>query len=158
MLNLKKCHFALPKLRLLRYIVLQEGLQVDPKKVKKLVDIWPPKTIIEIKSFLGLTSYYHWFIKNFAKIAAPLVKKIQKDASLKWNEEAQVSFDTLKKALTTALILCFFNLEKPFILTIDALALGLGAVLSQIQQDSKEKVVTYGSLKLKDAQASYTAT
>ena len=158
MLNPEKCYFARPKLGLLGHIVSQDGLQVDPAKVQKLVDMRPPKTITEIKSFLGLASYYWRFVQDFAKIAAPLIKKTQKDASLEWNQEAQDSFDALKESLTTAPVLNYPNPANPFILTTDASAIGLGAMLSQIGEDGKEHAIAYASKSLQPSQASYAAT
>ena len=126
--------------------------------MQKLVDIWPPKTITEIKLFLTLASYYRRFVQDFAKIAAPLIKKTQKDASLEWNQEAQDSYDALKKSLTTAPVLNYLNLANLFIVTTDASALRLRAMLFQIREDSKEHVIAYASRSLQPSQASYTAT
>ena len=67
-LKSSKCHFGRTKLPLLGHIISRQGLQVDPKKVEKLVNMRSLKTVSEIQSVLGLGSYYHKFIPKFVEI------------------------------------------------------------------------------------------
>jgi hypothetical protein len=57
----------------------------------------PPTTVLEIQSFLGLAGYYRWFIKDFTKIAKPMMKLLEKNNAFQWTKEGQASFEELKK-------------------------------------------------------------
>src|SRR5262249_4756013 len=76
--KLSKCEFWLDRVGFLGYIVSKEGIQVDPQKVEA-VSNWPrPTNVTEIRSFLGMASYYKRFVKDFSKTVAPLTKLTQK--------------------------------------------------------------------------------
>ncbi len=80
--------------------IIQEGLKMDDHKVKEIVDWEPPKLVPALRSFLGLASYYRKFIKNFAKIAAPLTNLLKKFAvTYDWDEACDKAFETLKGIL-----------------------------------------------------------
>jgi len=87
-LNPEKCHFGRPELPLLGHIISRQGLHVDPAKIEKLINLRPPKTVTEIRSILGLGSYYRNFVQDFAKIVHPLVKMTRKDIPLVWDDAA----------------------------------------------------------------------
>jgi len=157
-LNPEKCHFTRFKVELLGHIVSCDGLQVNPDKVKKLVEMRLPRNTSEVRSFLGLASYYRRFVKDFAKIAHPIIKMTGKDVHIVWDKPAQISFNTLKEALTTAPVLAYPNPKKPFILTTDASSLALSAILFQEDDFKIELVIAYTSQTLNQAQASYSAT
>ena len=147
-LNPEKCHFTRAKVELLGHVVSCNGLQVNPDKVKKLVEMRLPRNTSELRSFLGLASYYRRFVKDFAKIADPIIKMTRKDANVCWDTAAQISFNTLKQALTTAPVLAYPNSKKPFILTTDASSLALGAILTQEDDNKLEHVIAYASQTL----------
>ena len=86
----------------------------------------------DVKSFLGLCSYYRQYIKNFAMIARPLHKASETKSSFTWTKETQEAFESLKKHLSSAPSLAFPDSKEPFILYTDARFTALGAVLAQV--------------------------
>ena len=141
----------------------KEGISPNPEKVQKVKD-WPVSSNVkEVHSFLGLASYYRWFIPQFVKWANPLHDLIHPVATKKthariklppleqnlppyeWTTSHQESFDRLKLTLTSAPVLAYLNYEKPFLLETDASLKGLGAVLSQEDDNSSMRVISYAS-------------
>ena len=153
----KKCHLFQEKVLYLGHVVTKEGISTDPTKVDRVKD-WPiPHSVKETRSFLGLCGYYRRFVKDFSKIASPLHRLTQKDSKFFWNSDCQTGFERLKNLLTTSPILTFPDFSLPFILDTDASGDGIGAVLSQVQ-NGKERVIAYGSKKLKKAERMYDVT
>ena len=111
----------------------------------------------QMKSFLGLCSYYRRYIKNFAEVAWPLHKASETTSPLKWTTEAQQAFDELKARLLTTPILAFPTMEDSFILYTDARNLAMGAVLAQVQ-NRQERAICYESKAFSKPQSKYSAT
>ncbi|XP_073051214.1 uncharacterized protein [Primulina eburnea] len=108
--NFKKCEFWLESVTFLGHIISATGVSVDPKKVEAIVD-WPrPKTVTEIRSFLGLAGYLRKFVEGFSSIAIPITKLTQKNSKFQWSEECEKSFETLKRSLP--LRRCWYYLWK----------------------------------------------
>jgi hypothetical protein len=91
----------------------------------------PPTTASEIWSFLGLAGYYRRFIKDFSKIAKPMIKLLEKNKTFEWTVECQASFEELRKYLTSTPVLVLPDLTKKFDIYYDASCRGLGCVLMQ---------------------------
>ena len=108
----------------------EDGTLVVIDTVEKVQSFEPCRDIRDVRSFLGLSGYYRKFIKDYATIAAPLHKLLQKNKIFKWTVYCQEAFEELKKALTSAPILIRPDYDKKFILYTDASRVGLGAVLS----------------------------
>ncbi|KAG1419562.1 hypothetical protein G6F58_004549 [Rhizopus delemar] len=157
-LNPEKCFFFKDHLKFLGYIVTKEGIQTDPEKIKKIVDYPVPRTITQVRAFLGIASYYRRFIKNFASIARPLHDQTKTKKKLPWTKETTDSFVLLKKLLTTAPVLTRPDFTKSFILVTDASKLGLGCILTQLDENGKEHPVVYASRGLKSSEIHYAAT
>ena len=162
----EKCHWFAEKLRYLGHEISADGIAPDPGKISAVAEWKKPKNEAELRSFLGLASYYRRFVPGFAKVAAPLhallggtpKKKRGRKASSPavhvaegWNETCDVSFNQLKSLLTSAPLLGYPDFKLPFILEVDASHLGLGAVLSQ-QQGNCRVVIGYASRGLRGSE------
>ena len=113
-------------------VVLENGtVQMDPAKLKGMAD-WPqPWWVTDVCTFLGFMGFYHYFVPNYSTIAWPLIQLTKKNAVFKWTEECKVAFKQLKTLMCSHPILWQPDYIKAFFLTTDALAYGMGAVLSQ---------------------------
>ena len=144
-IKLKKGYFCFPSIAFLGHIVGRNGIAPDPAKIEKVKNFPEPTNLKELRGALGLFSYYRKFVKDFSKIAKPLLDLLKKDAPFSWKEKQQTAFDYLKKKLIEAPILQYPDFNKPFVLFTDASGDGIGAVLSQLNDDGKECVITYAS-------------
>ena len=108
-------------------------------------DFPTPRNLKQLRSFLGLASYYRRFIPKFSQVAAPLYVMTKKDALYQWTPKCQDTFDELKQKLTQAPLLAFPDFSKSFILETDASESGLGEVLAQEQDDGMVKPICYAS-------------
>jgi hypothetical protein len=132
-LSSKKCHLFQKEVQYLGHVVSDKGVAVDQHKVKAVQE-WPvPNNLHELRSFLGLCTYYRRYVPGFASIAKPLTRLTEGQRRFCWDQECQESFRKLKNALTNAPVLGYPLPEGQFILDTDASNVGLGAVLSQNQ-------------------------
>ena len=146
-----KYQLGLDKVHYLGHVFSESGMSPDKEKIAVIKD-WPiPKTVTEIRQFLGLASYYHRYIQQFADITTPLHYLTEKTATFVWTEECQKGFQRLKDLLSQAPVLCYPSLTKDFELQTDASAVGLGVVL---EQDGH--VVAYASRSLTHAERQYS--
>nr|ABA94359.1 retrotransposon protein, putative, Ty3-gypsy subclass [Oryza sativa Japonica Group] len=145
-----KCEFWLSEVKFLGHVISAGGVAVDPSNVESVTNWKQPKTVLEIRSFLGLAGYYRRFIENFSKIAKPMTRLLQKDVKYKWSEECEQSFQELKNRLISAPILILPEPKKGFQVYCDASKLGLGCVLMQ-----DGKMVAYASRQLRPHEKNY---
>jgi len=123
-----------------------------------MVRNWPaPRNLTELRSFLGLCSYYRRFIAGFANIAASLHRWQRKNGAFQWTEEQDGAFSRLKEALISAPVLGMPTGSGTFYLDCDASDIGLGAVLSE-DQNGSEVVIAYASRTLSKAERNYDVT
>jgi hypothetical protein len=113
----------------LGHVISSEGIVVDPSKVRDILDWEPPKSVHQVRSFLGLAGYYRRFILNFSKISKPITELLKKGIKYVWSKECDEAFQTLKKLLTTSPVLAQPDNVKPFDIYCDASGTGLGCVL-----------------------------
>ncbi|MDM1593498.1 RNase H-like domain-containing protein, partial [Escherichia coli] len=146
----RKCTFFTPQIEYLGFIVSADGISVDPTKIKDILEWPPPGSIKEIRGFLGITGWYRIFIKDYAKIAAPLTDLLKKECRIVWLPIHQTSFTQLKKILTSAPVLKLPDFTKEFEVVTDASGLALGGVLIQ-----EGRPLAYTSHKLKPYEANY---
>ncbi|GJV03741.1 putative reverse transcriptase domain-containing protein [Tanacetum coccineum] len=137
--------------RFLGHVINGDGIHVDPSKIEAVKNWKAPRTLAEVRSFLGLAGYYRRFIEDFSKIAKPLTVLTQKIKTYDWGEEQKNAFQTLKDKLCNAPILALPDGSEDFVVYCDASGLGLGCVLMQ-----RGKVIAYASRQLKIHEKNYT--
>lgn len=154
----KKCEFMKTEISFLGLIVGQKGLRVDPKKVEVLRE-WPqPKTLTDVRSFMGLLQFFRRFIKDFSKLASPLTNLTKKGQGIqKWDDKCDKAFEALKKSITTAPILVAPDWKNPFRGHVDASEFAVGGTLTQLDESGKDRVIAFFSKKLSPAEQNYTA-
>ena len=81
------------------------GVSVDPEKVEAVMGWERPKSVFDIRSFLGLAGYYRRFIEDFSRIEAPMTRLTQKEVKFEWDDRSEEAFQELKRRLTSAPIL-----------------------------------------------------
>ena len=119
-------------------------LKEDPTKIKTVVKWERPQTVTEVRSFLGLASYYKRFVEGFSKMVSPLTQLTRKDQPFSLTGECEVCFEDMKKRLTIAPILAIPDTAKTFEVYCDASYHGLGCVLMQ-----EKWPIAYASRQLK---------
>ena len=158
-----KCEFFKSKTSYLGHIVSSKGIEMDPKKVEAVKNWAVPKTVTDIRSFLGFTNYYRRFIKDYAKVAKPLNTLIsgenvtKKKKPIEWNEEYERAFDRLRELCTSTPILALADYKKEFQLHTDVSELGLGGVLYQRDDRGVQRVIAYASQSLSHTERNYPA-
>ena len=149
--NLGKCTFCTDRVSFLGYVVTPQGIEVDKAKIEA-IESWPqPKTVTQVRSFLGLAGFYRRFVRDFSTIAAPLNELTKKDVPFVWGTAQEEAFTVLKDKLTHAPLLQLPDFNKTFELECDASGIGLGGVLLQ-----DGKPVAYFSEKLSGPSLNYS--
>ena len=156
----KNCRFLCEEVSYLGHIISVNGVGPDPEKIDKVKCFPIPHEPTQVRQFLGLASYYRRFVPLFAKVAAPLHGLLKKDNAFIWLSECEAGFRKLKEALTSVLVLAYpkFGPEFEFILETDASYVGLGAVLSQLQDDGRVHPIVYASRSLDIHEKNYGVT
>jgi hypothetical protein len=156
-LNPAKCQLFRNEVRYLGHIVSPSGVTTDPEKLEA-VRSWPrPNDKSQLRSFLGLCTYYRRFISGFADLAKPLTRLTEDKRTFEWSVDQETAFQALKEALCTAPVLGYPRPGERFIIDTDASNLGIGGVLSQVQ-DGGERVIAYFSKTLSKAERNYCVT
>jgi hypothetical protein len=129
--KMSKCEFAKNQVAYLGHVITAQGVATDPEKIKVIENWQTPTNAKELRSFLGLAGFYRKFVKNFGVISRPLFNLLKKYALFVWTQDHQTSFDLLKQALVSALVLALPDFTKQFCIYTDACQTGVGAVLMQ---------------------------
>ena len=153
-----KCCFFRTRVHYLGHVISRDGIATDPAKTEKVLS-WPtPTSKREVQQFLGFAGYYRRFVRDFSAITRPLHRLTERTASFKWTEECQRAFDELRQKLCSAPVLAFPDFSRQFILDTDASDVGIGGVLSQVDDHGNERVIAFGSRSLSKPERRYCVT
>lgn len=140
-INLKKSQFCRFDVPFLGYLLSCDGLKPDPSKVQAILDFEAPKTIRQIRRFLGMVNYYRRFIGDFSEIPAPISDLLAgKPKIVRWTSEAEQAFRKIKERLITAPILANPDFDKEFSVQTDVSDRAVAGVLSQLQEGSERAI------------------
>ena len=155
-----KCVLGHAQINYLGHLVGSGEMKPLKSKVECLQQFPIPENKKQLRSFIGLASYYRRYIPNFSSVAAPLTDKTGKKYSnkVKWTEDCDKAFQTLKDKLSSFPVLHLPNFSKPFVVQVDASERGLGAVLCQSSEDGSEHPIVYCSRKLLDREQKLSTT
>ena len=154
--DIKKCEFHVRKTKYLGFIVGEDGIEVDPEKISVLKNWQVPNTVKGIQSFLGFCNFYRRFIRNYGRIARPLVKLTRKNVPFKFDEACQKAFRELKNRLLSAPVLIHYRPNRATKLETDSSDGVVGAVLSQLyEEDNQWHPVAFFSKTMAPAECNY---
>ena len=131
------------------------GLHPTEAKVKAIVDAPTPKNLSELKSYLGLLNYYGRFLPNLSSMIQPLNQLQSKGQKWEWSQACQQAFEKSKQALVDSPALAHYDATKPLRLACDASPYGVGAVLSQHDENGNERPVAFASRTLSSTEKNY---
>nr|GEW66119.1 reverse transcriptase domain-containing protein [Tanacetum cinerariifolium] len=138
-------HFMVKEGIVLGHKISKDNNEVDKAKVEVIAKLPHPTIVKDIRSFLGHAGFYRRFIKDFSKIAQPMIRLLEKDTPFLFSKECVEGFQTLKRKLTKALILIALNWDMTFELMCDANDFAIGVVLEQ-HQDKHFRPIHYVSI------------
>ena len=151
-----KCRLMLSSLEYLGHRISAAGLQPTEEKIRAIKQAPAPTNVTQLKSFLGLISYYGKFLPNLSTTLSPLYRLLQKKVPWRWDTQEQESFDRAKQALMSDCLLVHFNPDLPLVVACDASPYGIGAVLSHRMEDGQDKPIAFASRSLSSAEKNYS--
>ena len=144
----EKCKQRVREVEFLGVVIGPKGVEMQKEKIEEVLN-WPAsRNIKEVQKFLGLANYYRRFIKDFAKIAAPLHVLVRKEQKQKWEKEQEEAFEKLKAVFTVEPILAILDIDREIRVEVDASDYTIGGVLSTKYEDGKWKPVAFISKSL----------
>jgi hypothetical protein len=155
-LKLTKCAFLQTEFRFLGLLVTEQGLKPDPRKVEVLLRWEAPRTVHEIRQFMGLASYFRRFVPQFSAVARPIQALLGKGKRFIWDEACQQAFEQLRKAIVSAPTLKIADFDNQFILSTDASDSTIGGCLEQYDSAGVLRPVAFFSRRLLPAEENYT--
>jgi len=149
-----KCSLAVQSVKFLGHVVDASGVRTDPDKIKGIRDFPIPKTLTQVRGFIGRASYYRKFIPYFSEVAEPLTRPTKKNMRFQWGPEQMRAFIRLKTLLSREPVLTHFDGNKPLEVRCDASLIGIGAELVQLEELGW-KLVANASRLLSEAERNY---
>ena len=133
----EKCKWKVREVEFLGVVIGPKGIEMQKEKVEGVRNWLAPRNVKEVQKFLGLANYYMRFIKDFARIVAPLHVLVRKEQKWKWEKEQEEVFEKLKAVFTTEPVLAILDIDKEIRIEVDASDYVTGGVLSTKCENGK---------------------
>lgn len=157
-ISIEKSKFCVRETPYVGYLISEDGIKANPERMRPIFEYPAPKNLKALRRFIGMCGWYRRFIPNYATLIAPITNLLKKcNIPFRWTPEAQESFVKLKEILVSPQVLSPPDFSLPFTIQCDASLTGIGSVLTQ-NIDGDERVISYYSGKLNNAQINYTVT
>ena len=151
----EKCKWKVREVEFLGVVIGPRGVEIQREKVEGVLNWLAPRNVKEVQKFLGLANYYRRFIKDFAKLVAPLHMLVRKEQKWKWEKEQEETFGKLKRVFTIEPILAIPDIDREMRVEVDALDYATGGVLSLKYEDGKWRPVVFISKSLNATERNY---
>ena len=152
----EKCAFGIDSVQYLGHVIDKTGIRPSPEKVQAIQAIKNPESIAELRTLLGVVTFYHKFIPNFATVCEPLYQLTKKGVKWNWSEDCTRAVKQLKGLLSSDVVLTHYDVNRPVKLATDASPHGVAAVLSHVDENGNERPVSYASRTLTAAEKNYS--
>ena len=157
-LGAAKCVFAAKRIEYLGFTLNSEGYMPSDKHVEALRTYPVPRTVAQLKTFMGLANYFCNFLPRRPTLLAPLLRLMKKDAKFQWDDECQKSFEMVVETLTTQPVLAYADFSREFVLVTDASSHGIGGVLLQPDDNGVNKPIAFAGRKTNKHEQNYNTT
>ncbi|RVW87634.1 Retrovirus-related Pol polyprotein from transposon 297 [Vitis vinifera] len=154
-LNPKKCTFGVASGKLLGHIVSERGIEIDPKKIRAILDMPAPRTEKEIRGFLGRLQYISRFIARLTDICEPIFRLLRKNQPTVWSDDCQRAFERIKECLLSPPVLVPPTSGHPLLLYLSVSDMALGCMLAQLDDLGKESAIYYLSKRMLEYECKY---
>ena len=154
-MNPKKCTFGVTSRELLGHIVSERGIEVDPEKIRAVLDMPSSRTKREIRGFLGILQYISHFIANLTDICDPIFRLLRKNQPTVWNDDCQRAFNKIKERLVSPTVLMPPIQGHPLLLYFSVSDMALGCMLAQLNDSGKKQTIYYLSKRMLEYECRY---
>ena len=154
-LNLEKCEERKKEIEFLGYQISEAGISIHPSKVEAVTGMPDPSNVSELRRFIGMVNFLGRHIPNLSTIMQPLHKLLEKETTWGWGPPQKEAVRQIKKLITEAPTLAFFDPAKPTIVSADASSYGIAGVILQQQEDNTLRPVAFCSRTLSAAEKRY---
>lgn len=151
-----KCEFALREIVYLGCVINKNGIMPDPARVEAISNLPEPTNLTELRSFLGAVNFYKKYINGLHNLRSPLDNLLKKDTPWVWDSTCQRSFNQLKKALSSKVLLTHYNPHLEIIISSDASNKGIGACIQHRMTDNTIRPIAYASRSYQPAERNYS--
>lgn len=153
-----KCQIGRKDIQYLGFNLDKDGITPLRSKVAAILDLPRPNDVGELQTFLGKLNYYDKFLQSRATVFEPLYRLIDKGVSWTWEEKQEEAFCKAKEMLSSSKLLVHYDLQKEVVIYCDASPVGVGAVLSHVQEDGTDRPIEFASRSLTKPEKNYSQT